>query len=62
MPEGGDMPGAKRKAKDLVAEVSESLADKLAAFKRIGKWIAIKHRLGDGEDQIILVGLTVCLL
>jgi hypothetical protein len=54
LPQGGDMPGAKRKAKDLMAEVSESLADKLAAFERIGKWIAIKHRLGTARTRSYL--------
>lgn len=34
------------------AKVAENLPDKVTAFKEIGRWVAIKHRLdpeGDGE-------------
>jgi hypothetical protein len=33
------------------ARSAEGLADKIAAFAQIGKWIAIKNRLSDGEDR-----------
>jgi hypothetical protein len=33
------------------AEAAEGLADKIAAFEKIGKWIAIKKRLEDKEDE-----------
>jgi hypothetical protein len=50
----GDLTGAMDGfALDLLekAKVSEGLADKIAAFAQIGKWIAIRHRLDDGEDR-----------
>ena len=33
------------------AKSSESFAYKIAAFEKIGRWIAIKHRLGDGGND-----------
>jgi hypothetical protein len=58
------MPKSKAKRGDLIgamdafaeglldqAERSESLAEKIVAFEKIGRWIAIKHRVSDGEDH-----------
>jgi hypothetical protein len=56
------MPVGKRKtelvaSKDVFAielleqaKTSESLADKIAAFEKIGRWIAIKNRLEDKDE------------
>ena len=33
------------------AKSAEALADKVAAFKEVGKWVAIKNRLEDAEDE-----------
>jgi hypothetical protein len=57
------MPAGKRKTElvasmDAFAEglleqarVSESLADKISAFEKVGKWIAIKNRLEDKDCE-----------
>ena len=33
------------------AKATEGLADKIAAFEKIGRWIAIKNRLEDKDDE-----------
>jgi hypothetical protein len=33
------------------AKSSEGLVDKIAAFAQIGRWIAIRHRLEDQDEQ-----------
>jgi hypothetical protein len=33
------------------AKTAESLADKIAAFEKIGRWIVIKNRLKDKDDE-----------
>jgi hypothetical protein len=38
------------------AEKSESLADRVAAFEKVGKWVAIKNRLEFGDED---AGTTV---
>lgn len=35
-----------------LAKASESLADKIAAFEKIGKWVAIKNKLEDKEENM----------